>query len=339
MAIRQFEYMAQEALGSLDIRIPRWEDNDLEDVPCPLCRSESRDVIRKRPDGLVVNLCSRCGLLFVSPRPSDLALAKFYSDYMLLHGRGDYRSEDYWMGIRNSQYALATSDPRILFLVSHGIKIRGMRVLDVGCGNGSFLLKCRRLGASSVVGVEPEKKMANAAKSHLDIEVYDGYLENMPEDKGLFDLVVLWDVLEHLSDPCRVMRQIVERLEPDGAIAAMTPNAGGFRTEGMGWTGFRVDFEHVCYYTKEVAAFLFSSADCHLVTATPFGYPVLDDPARTGKNEGWANSFIFPSVRRAPFLAATLTKLYSIMPVVKNKGRNSLGSYHLFLLGRKGKGA
>lgn len=330
--------MTRESFGSLDVRIPKWEGDNLISVPCPLCGSDVRDIIGKRPDGLVVNLCGRCGLLYVSPRPSDGALGRFYSSYSRLHGKGDYASEDYWTGVLNSQNALAKSDPRILFLISQGINLRGVRVLDVGCGNGSFLLRCRKLGASSVIGVEPDEGMAIAAKSHLGIEIHAGYLEDLSQENGLFGLIVLWDVLEHLANPRQVMHLIHERLEPDGVIAALTPNAEGYNTHGIGWTGFRVDYEHMCYYTKEVADFLFQSSNCHLVTATPFGYPVLDSPSLTGKDQRTIGTSISNSMRKVRPLAATLTRLHSLRTVIDNKGRNASGSYGLYLLGKNGEG-
>lgn len=330
--------MVKEAFGSLDVRIPKWEEDDLINVACPLCRSDTGDMVGRRPDGLVVNLCRRCGLLYVSPRPSEEALGRFYSNYSHLHDKGDYDSEDYWTDTLNSQNALAISDPRILFLTTQGINIRGVKVLDVGCGNGSFLLKCRKLGAASVVGVEPDKGMAIAARNHLGIEVHNGYLEDLPSESGLFGLVVLWDVLEHLANPVQVMHLIHERLEPDGIIAAVTPNAEGFNTQGVGWTGFRVDYEHICYYTKEVAASLFESSSCHLVAATPFGHPALDSPSLTGKVQRTRRTGIFNSIRKIPPLVASLTKLHSSRTVIENKGRNASGSYHLYLLGKKNKG-
>jgi 2-polyprenyl-3-methyl-5-hydroxy-6-metoxy-1,4-benzoquinol methylase len=335
MSLIEVWEMPMEDLGSLDVRIPTWEEDDLISTPCPLCRSDTRDIIGKRPDGLVVNLCEKCGLLYVSPRPSDGALGRFYSDYARLHTEDDYASEDYWTAVLNSQSALALSDPRMSFLISQDINLRGIRVLDIGCGNGSFLLKCRRLGASSVVGVEPDKGMAIAAKRHLDIEIHNGYLEDLPRENGLFGLIVLWQVLEHLSNPCQVMRLIHERLEPDGVIAVSMPNAGEFNAQGIGWTGFRVDYDHMCYYTKEVAAFLFESCNLHLVTATPFGYPALNSPSITGREQRTARTSIFDSIRMVPPLAAILTKLYSTRGVIENKGRSASGSYVLFLLGRK----
>jgi hypothetical protein len=134
------------------------------------------------------------------------------------------------------------------------------------------------------------------------------------------------------------MHLIYERLEPGGVIAVATPNAEGYKTQGIGWTGFRLDYEHLCYYTKETAAFLFESCNCHLVTATPFGHPDLDSPSITGKDKRTRRTYIFNSIRKIPPLAATLIKLYSSRAVIENKGRNASGSYILYLLGKKGKG-
>src|SRR5215831_12991455 len=80
------------------------------------------------------------------------------------------------------------------------------RVLDVGCAGGGFASALRRLRGCSVVGVERDSALAQAARANCD-QVVEGDIasvgEELPSD---FDVVVAADVLEHLVDPLGALR-------------------------------------------------------------------------------------------------------------------------------------
>jgi 2-polyprenyl-3-methyl-5-hydroxy-6-metoxy-1,4-benzoquinol methylase len=100
------------------------------------------------------------------------------------------------------------------------------RVLDVGCSAGYFgeALKAERPD-TEVWGVEPNREAANLAKERLDNVINGLFDVAMPELAGqTFDAVVFNDVLEHLPDPERVLRDIRQILRPNGFVVASIPN-------------------------------------------------------------------------------------------------------------------
>lgn len=105
----------------------------------------------------------------------------------------------------------------------------GRRVLDVGCGGGLFLTKMRDLGAK-VTGLElSDTRAAYAQTRHgLDVikrPVEDPYWEN---HHGTFDVVTLWDVIEHVNAPAATLEAATKLLRPGGMLFIDTPCRDAF---------------------------------------------------------------------------------------------------------------
>ncbi len=330
--------MATTVLESLDSRVPSWAKGELVEVHCPVCAFEAANPIVTRADGLMVRSCARCGLLYVSPRPSDSALNEFYSRYSEVHQKIDCEDESYWRGISRSRYGFLRGNCRTHVLKRVGIDIKGKRILDVGCGNSRFLLLCQNHGAGHVAGIEPDKKMAIAARKRLGLDVYAGYLGDLPADENRFDLVVLWDVLEHIAYPRDLLTGLRGVLAPGGYLAATSPNADCLKQEGNQWTGFKVDFEHMCYYGRDSARCLFESCGFSLEAAVPFAQPCLDSITYSGKKPGFLKSLVNVAVNKVqvfdPF-DPIVGRLVSIPAALRNIGRESQGRYVLYMLARK----
>lgn len=111
------------------------------------------------------------------------------------------------------------------------------RVLDYGCGGGEFLLRMKRLG-HQVTGVDFDPaSLARARASGLEVFLPDEL--DAAELRGQFDLVALAHVIEHVSDPARLLRCLRSLLRPGGRIYLEAPNAGaaGLAIFGDYWRG------------------------------------------------------------------------------------------------------
>ncbi len=98
------------------------------------------------------------------------------------------------------------------------------RVLEIGCGAGELgrLLKER---GCTVAGVELVPEAADVARRHLDrVVTADVEAGPLPFPPRSFDALIFADVLEHLIDPWRVLREGVELLAPGGCVIASVPN-------------------------------------------------------------------------------------------------------------------
>lgn len=101
------------------------------------------------------------------------------------------------------------------------------RVLEIGCGGGSTLVKIKELGlAREVAGIELFD-MPGTNQNHPNIDSFQlGNIETMdiPFPEGYFDVIICGDVLEHLVDPWSVVRKISLHLRPGGTLLVSIPN-------------------------------------------------------------------------------------------------------------------
>ena len=100
---------------------------------------------------------------------------------------------------------------------------RSWRLLDVGCSIGQFLGLARDQGWQ-VEGVELNSDAAHIARSENGHTVHDRKLEEVGFPEGSFDVVTLWGVLEHLTDPNGMLQTLRRVLKKDGLALFFVPN-------------------------------------------------------------------------------------------------------------------
>jgi len=179
--------------------------------------------------------CSRCGLGHTSPRPSHLE--KYYRDY---HGGRHGKTADY----------CARRRVRILQQVTGNTT---GRLLDIGCGDGTFLLAARAAGWS-VVGTEMNATFPRQA----GLEVYPKISD--VRSHAPFDSITLWHTLEHLPDPRATLKEIHGLLSSNGALIIAVPNAGGLQARAFGAKWFHLDVpRHLYHFTRSSLASVLQS--------------------------------------------------------------------------------
>ncbi len=133
------------------------------------------------------------------------------------------------------------------------------RILDVGCGNGTWLMKMAALGWE-VAGVEPGLQAAQAAQA-AGLAVQHGTLETVDYAPGSFDVVRIWHVLEHVPQPLATLRQAYRLLKPGGQLIIGVPNIGGWLARLAGPFWFDLDVpRHVWHWTPQPLAVLVERA-------------------------------------------------------------------------------
>jgi 2-polyprenyl-3-methyl-5-hydroxy-6-metoxy-1,4-benzoquinol methylase len=101
-------------------------------------------------------------------------------------------------------------------------------VLDVGCGSGGVGPGLRRAGATRSTGIEVVPEQAELARAHYDHVVAAPVEEALQQLEGPFDTILCLDVLEHLVDPERVLRDLRALAAPGGRLQVSLPNARHF---------------------------------------------------------------------------------------------------------------
>lgn len=96
-------------------------------------------------------------------------------------------------------------------------------LLDIGCATGVFLDMARKEGFN-VSGVELSEYAAKYAKEKFNLNVFNGKLEESKFKKGAFDVITMWDFIEHVTDPGSILSKAKELLKEDGIIVIQTTN-------------------------------------------------------------------------------------------------------------------
>jgi len=109
----------------------------------------------------------------------------------------------------------------------------GGRLLDVGCNIGMFLKVAREEGFD-VAGVELNQDCAEFGSRHFSVPIYSDYLENIAKELGTFDVVTLFDVLEHIPDMTGFVNSVKSVLNEDGLLVIQLPNFGSLMAELTG---------------------------------------------------------------------------------------------------------
>ncbi|MBI5241475.1 MAG: class I SAM-dependent methyltransferase [Elusimicrobia bacterium] len=185
---------------------------------CPACGSpealrlveEHRDRIGGREYRLL--LCPDCQVVSSEPRDpvgadwyAKLAPARVETARDPLHGPAP---EDDW---RFSQFF---SD-----------RLPGGRLLDVGCGGGDFMALAARKGYQPVGFDYDGRVVQEARRKGLDAYCTDFEAFVVGRQEGEFDILTLFDVLEHTPEPAWFLQQLKRLLRPGGHIALTMPNS------------------------------------------------------------------------------------------------------------------
>jgi len=131
------------------------------------------------------------------------------------------------------------------------LKRKNAKVLDVGCGRGQLLRAFRQSGCD-VTGTEFSEEACRFAREVLKLPVRVGLLQELNFPDNSFDVVVMWHVLEHVSDPRPTIAEVARILRPGGIFLVAVPNFGSPEAQltKAGW--FHLDVpRHLSHHTSE----------------------------------------------------------------------------------------
>jgi len=114
------------------------------------------------------------------------------------------------------------------------------RVLDIGCATGRFLDTLTPFGDWELYGVEPSPYAAKIARQNTLLTIYEGVLESTHFPNDYFDVITMWDVLEHVHNPLMTLQEIARILKPDGILVFRVPNYDSTQRKQFGkyWAGY-----------------------------------------------------------------------------------------------------
>lgn len=213
-------------------------------VSCPVCLADAA-APRLHKAGTTILRCARCGSAFWQPGiefdAAGLYGAGYFADSEEATGYDDYASLE--VSLRHNF---------VRRLRKLGAPRAGARLLDLGAAYGFAVDEARRLGWHAV-GLEVSPAAARRAAETIRAAVVAvGDAQHVPFADDCFDVVTLWDVLEHLPEPHAAMAELARVLRPGGRLVLTTGDVGSLaaRVSGARWHLYTLP-EHLFFYSRE----------------------------------------------------------------------------------------
>ncbi len=208
---------------------------------CPVCRCEIFIPVFTAAGEQFVR-CSDCGLLMINPRPIHSQVLDTYS-----HG--------YSQGYIAKKGSKLKRARRSAYLMKKFVM--GGRWLDVGCSAGLMVLAAQEAGFDAY-GMDVDDSGVGYACSRLGLSnVYKGYFEDQGFSDGYFNVISLYDVIEHVPDLNRSMAELKRILAPNGVIEIWTPDVSHWRRPKYlpDWDAIKPS-EHLYYFDLSTLSLL-----------------------------------------------------------------------------------
>jgi 2-polyprenyl-3-methyl-5-hydroxy-6-metoxy-1,4-benzoquinol methylase len=205
------------------------------DTSCNLC---STPVPAQQPpvwvkDGFDVVRCSGCGLLFRRHLPSPPELRDIYSTEYFLRPEDDAAGQGYADYLADEELHRLNGALRVNKL--EALAAPG-RLFDVGAAAGFFMDEARRRGWD-VAGIDVSPQMSGWGRERLGLDLQTGNFREADLAEGSYDVVTMWDYIEHSLDPVGDLEKARALLRPGGVLGLSTGDAASLvaRVSGRRW--------------------------------------------------------------------------------------------------------
>ncbi len=230
--------------------------------PCPVCgQAGAREWLRApdrfhgRQENYTLVRCRACSIVWLNQPPTPSEMQQHYTEaYDRLIAAAGQNSPHRW---RERKKTLAQ------------FKQSGA-LLDLGCSSGSFLQSLRS-ESWKLSGIEMSADSARRAEANSGAKVFVGEILEASFAPESFDVITCFDVLEHLSEPRKVLERVSEWLKPGGIFYVLVPNVDSAEARAFGsyWHGLELP-RHLFHYSPESLKLLAESAglrEASLVTS------------------------------------------------------------------------
>jgi 2-polyprenyl-3-methyl-5-hydroxy-6-metoxy-1,4-benzoquinol methylase len=210
---------------------------------CNLCGSKKKNKLFKKY-GYDIVKCQNCGFVYTDFKPSK----KFLRDY--------YQTDYFEKGERKHSYN-SYADQKLALQKTFKHKIKKLylhpkgTVLDIGCAYGFFISEVPRSWIKYGVEISKHAVMIARNKNPQAI-IKEGVLTSNLFSSNKFNLITLWDVVEHLNNPKESLNIVYKKLKNGGKVVLTTGDVGSFlaKTQKINWHLYNPP-QHLSYFSAQ----------------------------------------------------------------------------------------
>lgn len=211
---------------------------------CPSCQTDRCSPLFVK-NGCRIRSCRSCGTWFVADPPSAERLRDIYGPTYFAERLAQHASD---AADAAAQRAATANARRRLALIRRSAP-RGRRLLDVGCGTGTFLSVARE--SYQCCGVDVSAEAVAVVRERLGVEAYAGDLIGLDLPGGKFDVITLFDVIEHVLEPGAWMQAVRRLLAPRGVVVVTTGDTDSLACRLTGrWWHLMTPPEHLTFFSR-----------------------------------------------------------------------------------------
>ena len=260
----------QEAVKA-DIKYLHSRIHEFVNVKCPACSKDSYSP-KYQKDSFTIVACNYCETLYTNPRASAEVLNDFYK----LSANYDYWNKYIFPAsetVRRERIFKKRVDSILDYCKKYNTNLNS--ILEIGAGFGTFCEEMMsRQVFKRVVAIEPTPSLSQTCRNK-GIETIEKTVEQVSfSESETFDVLVNFEVIEHLFSPKDFLMQCKSFLKKGGLIAVTCPNGQGFDVVTLGEISKTVDHEHINYFNPRSLPYLLEELGFEILEVSTPG--VLD---------------------------------------------------------------
>ena len=222
--------------------MPQVKKDHIQNIRCIVCnnREEKNFRVKYEKEDYVIVECLECTFHFIPPAYRQHI---DYTEYKTTAVAQEMAKGDVWLKIQRN---------KLRYRLIRRYQKTG-RIYDIGCGFGHFLLTGRMLGYS-VMGNELSKANFDFVKN-LGIPVEGGDFLDVSEETQ-YDIMTLWDVLEHIDEGDRIIEKAARMLKPGGYVFIQVPQIDSIIARLLRGKWPAMGLDHVNYFSRKTIRLL-----------------------------------------------------------------------------------
>ena len=214
------------------------QETETNQLVCKVCNAKNikLDFIKS---GIKFRKCKECNFVFVYPLPSIETQQKYYDS--------SYQEGGYRLYQESQELRIKLNTKRFDDLAEYSLK---GNILDIGCGAGFFLDVASKNGLNTF-GIELSSEATKKTKLRHP-NVFNGTLEDAKYPDGFFDIITIFDLIEHVMDPNQTIKEVNRILNPGGLAVFTTPDISSWHAKVLKKNWYQINpLQHLYYFSPK----------------------------------------------------------------------------------------